>query len=220
MDRLRVLIADDHTLFRYGMQGLLSTQPDMEVVGEATAGEEALALAGELQPDVVLMDIKMPGVNGIEATRRILEDHPHVRILMVTMFEDDASVFTAMRAGARGYVLKDAAKDDVLSAIRTVGRGGAVFSPGIAARLMDFFATTRPAVPREAFPTLTEREREMLHLMAQGASNAEISRLLSLSVKTVANYVSNILHKLQVADRKGAVARAREAGLGRDTEIL
>ena len=216
MERLRVLIADDHTLFRYGMQGLLSTQPDIEVVGEATTGEEALALAGELQPDVVLMDIKMPGVSGIEATRRVLEDHPHIHILMVTMFEDDASVFTAMRAGARGYVLKDAPKDDVLSAIRTVGRGGAVFSPGIAARLMDFFTTTRPAVPREAFPTLTGREREMLHLMAQGASNAEISRLLSLSVKTVANYVSNILHKLQVADRKGAVARAREAGLGRE----
>jgi len=164
-------------------------------------------MASELQPEVVLMDIKMPGINGLEAARRILEDHPHVRILMVTMFEDDASVFTAMRAGARGYVL---------SAIRTVGRGGAVFSPGIAARLMDFFTTTHPAVPREAFPTLTEREREMLHLMAQGASNAEISRLLSLSVKTVANYVSNILHKLQVADRKGAVARAREAGLGRE----
>jgi DNA-binding NarL/FixJ family response regulator len=214
VERLRVLIADDHTLFRYGMQGLLSTQPDIEVVGEATIGEEAVALTGELRPDVVLMDIQMPGINGIEATRRILEDHPRVRILMVTMFEDDASVFTAMRAGARGYVLKDAAKDDVLSAIRTVGRGGAVFSPGIAARLMDFFAATRPAVPREAFPTLTDREREMLHLMARGASNAEISRLLSLSPKTVANYVSNILHKLQVADRKGAVARAREAGLG------
>lgn len=220
MERLRVLIADDHTLFRYGMQGLLSTQPDMEVIGEATTGKEALALAGELQPDVVLMDIKMPGVSGIEATRRILEDHPHVRILMVTMFEDDASVFTAMRAGARGYVLKDATKDDVLSAIRTVGRGGAVFSPGIASRLMDFFTTARPAVPRDAFPTLTGREREIMLLIARGASNAEISRLLSLSVKTVANYVSNILHKLQVADRKGAVARAREAGLGRDTEIL
>lgn len=214
MEPLRVLIADDHTLFRYGMRGLLATQPDIEVVGEAKTGEEAIALVAELDPDVVLMDIKMPGVSGIEATRRILADHPRVRILMVTMFEDDASVFTAMRAGARGYVLKDADKDDVLGAIRTVGRGGAVFSPGIAARLMDFFTTGRPAVPREAFPTLTEREREMLHLMAQGASNVEIARLLSLSSKTVANYVSNILHKLQVADRKEAVLRAREAGLG------
>jgi DNA-binding NarL/FixJ family response regulator len=216
VEPLRVLIADDHTLFRYGMQGLLATQPDIEVAGEATTGDEAVELAGRLQPDVVLMDIKMPGVSGIEATRRILADHPRVRILMVTMFEDDASVFTAMRAGARGYVLKDADKDDVLGAIRTVGRGGAVFSPSIAARLMDFFTTARPAVPREAFPALTDREREMLHLMVQGSSNAEIARLLSLSAKTVANYVSNILHKLQVADRKEAVLRAREAGLGRE----
>jgi len=215
VEPLRVLIADDHTLFRYGMRGLLATQPDIEVVGEATTGEESVASAAELEPDVVLMDIKMPGVSGIEATRRILADHPRVRILMVTVFEDDASIFTAMRAGARGYVLKDAGKDDVLGAIRTVGRGGAVFSPGIAARLVDFFTTARPAVPREAFPTLTDREREMLHLMAQGASNAEIARLLSLSPKTVANYVSNVLHKLQVADRKEAVLRAREAGLGR-----
>lgn len=216
MEPLRVLIADDHTLFRYGMRGLLATQPDIEVVGEATTGEEAVRLAGELEPDVVLMDIKMPGVSGIEATLRILADHPRVRILMVTMFEDDASVFTAMRAGARGYVLKDADKDDVLGAIRTVGRGGAVFSPGIAARLVDFFTTARPAVPREAFPTLTEREREMLHLMVQGSSNAEIARLLSLSPKTVANYVSNILTKLRAADRKEAVLRAREAGLEKE----
>lgn len=219
MEPLRVLIADDHTLFRYGMQGLLSTQPDIEVVGEATTGEEAVALAAELRPDVVLMDIKMPGVNGIEATRRILADHPSIRILMVTMFEDDASVFTAMRAGARGYVLKDAAKDDVLGAIRAVGRGGAVFSPGIAARLTDFFATTHPAVLREAFPTLTDREREMLHLMSQGSSNAEIARLLSLSIKTVQNHVSNIFRKLQVADRTQAVVRVREAGMGRDTGL-
>lgn len=216
MKPLRVLIADDHPLFRHGMTGLLSTQPDIEVVGEATTGEEAVARAEELQPDVVLMDIKMPGISGIEATRRILADHPSIRILMVTMFEDDASVFTAMRAGARGYVLKDAAKDDVLGAIRAVGRGGAVFSPGVAARLMDFFTTSHPAVPREAFPTLTDRERETLHLMAKGSSNAEISHLLSLSPKTVANYVSNILHKLQVADRAQAIIRAREAGLGRD----
>ncbi len=213
MEPLRVLIADDHPLFRHGMTGLLSTQPDIEVVGEATTGEEAVERVEELQPDVVLMDIKMPGISGIEATRRILADHSQVRILMVTMFEDDASVFTAMRAGARGYVLKDAAKDDVLGAIRAVGRGGAVFSPGVAARLTDFFTTSHPTVPREAFPTLTDREREMLHLMAKGSSNDEIARLLSLSAKTVANYVSNILTKLRAADRKEAISRAREAGL-------
>lgn len=218
MEPLRVLIADDHPLFRRGMQGLLSTQPDIEVVGEAKTGEEAIRLAGELEPDVILMDIKMPGVSGIEATRRILAANPHTRILMVTMFEDDASVFTAMRAGARSYVLKDADKDDVLGAIRTVGRGGAIFSPGIAVRLVDFFSTGRPAVPKESFPTLTDREREILHLMARCSSNAEIAHLLFLSAKTIANYVSNILHKLQVADRAGAVARAREAGLGQDRD--
>ncbi len=216
MEPLRVLIADDHPLFRDGMRGLLSTQPDIEVAGEATTGEEAVTLTAELEPNVVLMDLKMPGLGGIEATRRILAANPSVRVLVVTMFEDDATVFTAMRAGARGYVLKDDDKDDVLGAIRTVGRGGAVFGPGIAARLTDFLTTARPAVPREAFPALTDREREMLHLMAKGASNAEIGRLLSLSPKTVANYVSNILHKLQVADRKEATVRAREAGLGQD----
>ncbi len=158
----------------------------------------------------------MPGTGGIGATRRILGANPPIRVLVVTMFEDDATVFTAMRAGARGYVLKDDDKDDVLGAIRTVGRGGAVFGPGVAARLADFLTADRPAVPRESFPTLTDREREMLHLMTKSASNAEISRLLSLSTKTVANYVSNILHKLQVADRKGAVVRARDAGLGQD----
>ena len=216
MDPLRVLIADDHPLFRDGMRGLLSTQPDIEVAGEATTGEEAVRLTGELEPDVVLMDIKMPGFGGIEATRRILSDNPRIRVLVVTMFEDDATVFTVMRAGARGYVLKDDDKDDVLGAIRAVGRGGVVFGPSVASRLADFFATDRPAVPKEAFPALTNREGEMLHLMARGASNAEIARLLSLSPKTVANYVSNILHKLQVADRKEATVRAREAGLGQD----
>lgn len=214
MEKLRVLIADDHPLFRDGMRGLLATQPDIEVAGEATTGEEAVMLVGELRPDVVLMDIKMPGGGGLEATRRILAAEPSVRVLVVTMFEDDATVFTAMRAGARGYVLKDDGKDDVLGAIRAVGRGGAVFGPGVASRLADFFATGRPAVPREAFPALTERERELLHLMTRGASNAEIAQLLSLSHKTVANYVSSILQKLQVADREEAAARAREAGLG------
>ena len=216
MEKLRVLIADDHPLFRDGMRGLLATQPDVELTGEATTGEEAVRLTEELSPDVVLMDLKMPRLGGVEATRRILSENPRVRVLVVTMFEDDATVFTAMRAGARGYVLKDDDKDDVLGAIRAVGRGGAVFGPSVAARLANFFAADRPVVPREAFPALTDREREMLHFMAQGASNAEIARLLSLSPKTVANYVSNILHKLQVADRKEAALRAREAGLGQD----
>jgi DNA-binding NarL/FixJ family response regulator len=211
-EKLRVLIADDHPLFRDGMRGLLETQDDIEVVGEATTGDDAVTVTGELSPDVVLMDIKMPGLNGIEATRRILADAPDTRVLVVTMFEDDATVFTAMRAGARGYILKDDDKDDVLSAIRTVGRGGAVFGPGIASRLTDFLTTARPAVPRQHFPELTDREREMLHLISQGASNSEIARLLSLSSKTVANYVSNILGKLQVADRKEAALRARESG--------
>jgi DNA-binding NarL/FixJ family response regulator len=213
-ETLKTMIADDHPLFRDGMRGLLSTTDDIEVVGEAKSGEEAVELSSELRPDVILMDIKMPGGNGIEATRRILAENPDIRILVVTMFEDDASVFTAMRAGARGYVLKDAEKDDMIGAIRTVGRGGAVFGSGVASRLTDFFTTARPAAPKEAFPTLTDREREMLHLMAKGASNAEIAILLSLSGKTVANYVSNILVKLQVADRKEAARCARESGLG------
>ncbi len=216
MDSLRVLIADDHPFFRDGMRMFLETTPDIVVVGEAATGEEAVAQAEKWQPDVILMDIKMPGMSGIEATRRILEANPGVRVLVVTMFEDDATVFTAMRAGARGYVLKDAQKDDVLRAIRAVGRGEAIFSPGIAARLLDFFTTARPAAARASFPMLTAREREMVHLLARGASNAEIARLLSLSAKTVANYVSNILSKLQAADRGEVVLRAREAGLGQD----
>ncbi len=210
MSRLRVLIADDHPLFRDGLRMLLETLPDIEVVGEATTGEEVQRLTASLQPDVILMDVKMPGVSGIEATRRITQAQPGVRILIVTMFEDDATVFTAMRAGARGYVLKDAEKDDMLRAIRAVGRGEAIFSPGIAARLTDFFTLARPAVPHETFPSLTNREREILQLMSQGASNADIARALSFSGKTVANYVSTILSKLQVADRAEAALRARQ----------
>ena len=210
---LRVLIADDHPLFRHGMRTLLNATPDIEVVGEATTGEESIALAESLRPDLVLMDIKMPGVNGIEATRRIRAAAPEVRILVVTMFEDDASVFTAMRAGARGYVLKDTDKDDMLRAIQGVGRGGAIFSPAIATRVLDFFGATS-TVPQEAFPSLTPRERDILQLLAQSASNAEIAERLYLSPKTVSNYVSAILSKLQVADRAQVILRAREAGLG------
>lgn len=217
MEALRILIADDHPLFRHGLSALLSITPDFEVVGEATTGEEVITLAAKLQPDVILMDIHMPGVNGIEATRRVLHTSPTIRILVITMFEDDASVFTAMRAGARGYMLKDAQKDDMLGAIRAVGRGEAIFSPTIASRLIDFFATPRqfvPPVPPQAFPELTEREREILDLIAQGHSNSEIATRLVLSPNTVRNYVSNVFSKLQVADRAQAIIRARESGLG------
>jgi DNA-binding NarL/FixJ family response regulator len=183
------------------------------VAGEAATGDEAVSLATQLQPDVVVMDLRMPGMNGIEATRRILHTSPNIRILVVTLFEDDDSVFAALRAGARGYVLKDADEAEVLRAIRAVGAGEAIFSPAIATRLMDYFAAQHPAVSKELFPTLTEREREILHLIAKGRTNADIARDLSLSVKTVSNYVSNIFGKLQVADRAEAIIRARDAGL-------
>jgi DNA-binding NarL/FixJ family response regulator len=213
MEPLRVLIADDHPLFRKGMRALLTATPGTEVVGEATTGQEAIELAAELQPDVILMDLQMPGINGIEATRQILHTSPHIRILVVTLFEDDASIFTALRAGARGYILKDAKEEEMLRAIRAAGSGEAIFSPAIATRLMDFFAAPRPAAPKEIFPTLTEREREILQLIARGRANNDIAKELALSSKTVGNYVSNIFSKLQVADRAQAIIRARDAGL-------
>ncbi len=213
MDPLRILIADDHPLFRKGMRALLTATPGTEVVGEATTGQEAIELAAALQPDVILMDLQMPGINGIEATRQILHTSPHIRILVVTLFEDDASIFTALRAGARGYILKDAQEEEMLRAIRAVGSGEAIFSPAIATRLMDFFAAPRPAAPKEIFPTLTEREREILQMIARGRTNNDIAKELALSTKTVGNYVSNIFSKLQVADRAQAIIRARDAGL-------
>ncbi|HEX7434995.1 MAG TPA: response regulator transcription factor [Anaerolineaceae bacterium] len=214
MEKKRVLIADDHPLFRHGIRGLLVATPDFEVIGEATSGDEAITLADELVPDVILMDIHMPGVNGIEATRRILHDHPQIRVLMVTMFEDDASVFTAMRAGAHGYILKDAQKEDLLRAIRAVGSGEAIFSPAIASRMIAFFNSVRPTAPAQVFPELTEREREILDLIAQGLNNNQVATRLVLSSSTVRNYVSSIFSKLQVADRAQAIVKARDAGLG------
>lgn len=214
MSSIRILIADDHPLFRDGMHGLLDSVPDTEVVGEATTGEEVIEEARTLHPDVILMDIKMPGINGIESTRTILASNPHINVLMVTMLEDDESVFAAMRAGARGYVLKGANQAEILRAIRAVVNGEAIFGPGIARRVLGFFSTPRPAVPQRAFPELSEREGELLALMAQGRSNQEIAEQLGLSLKTVRNHVSTIFSKLQVADRAQAVIRAREAGLG------
>jgi DNA-binding NarL/FixJ family response regulator len=215
-DSIRVLIADDHPLFRDGMRGLLGSLPDMEVVGEASSGEQAIELARELQPDVILMDIQMPGINGIEATREILHTSPRIGVLVVTMFEDDDSVFAAMRAGARGYLLKDSSGQEVGHAVRAVASGEAIFGPGVAQRLISFFSAPSPAVSRRAFPELTRREEEILSLVAQGKINQEIAKELFVSLKTVRNHVSNIFLKLQVADRAQAVIRAREAGLGHE----
>jgi DNA-binding NarL/FixJ family response regulator len=214
-DTVRVLIAEDHPLFREGMRGRLDRVADVAVVGEAASGDEAVELAQKLEPDVILMDIKMPGLNGIEATREIQRANPQIGILVLTMFEDDDSVFAAMRAGAKGYLLKDSGGEGVVHAIRAVASGEAVFGPGVAERMIGFFSAPR-AAPKRAFPELTKREEEVLSLVAQGKSNREIARQLFVSLKTVRNHVSNILLKLQVADRAQAVIRARDAGMGRD----
>jgi len=214
MSNVRVLIADDHPVFRFGIRALLEATHDMTVVGEATSGDEVIALAGELHPDIVLMDVRMPGINGIDATHRILHTRPQVRVLVVTMFEDDSSVFAAMRAGARGYVLKEATNEEIVQAIRTVGNGGAIFSPAISTRLIAFFAQPHFSIPKTIFPELTDREREILDLLARGQSTTELGNRLGLSTKTISNYISNILTKLQVTDRAEAIVRARDAGLG------
>jgi DNA-binding NarL/FixJ family response regulator len=216
---IKVLIADDHVFYREGVRALLSNLPEIHVVGEASNGEEVIAKAAELNPDVILMDLKMPGLNGIEATRRIIEKQADIGILVITMFDDDDSVFAAMRAGARGYLLKDADKDELMRAILAVEKGGAIFSPAIAQRMIQYF-TTSPArqsasTKSTEFGELTERELEILDLIAQGHNNTVIANKLSLSIKTVQNYVSSILTKLQVADRAQAIVRAREAGLGK-----
>ena len=213
-EALRILLVDDHPLVRNGLRALLASVPNMTVVGEASGGEEAITQAAELQPDIILMDLHMPGLNGIEATRRIVQAHPHIGILVLTMLEDDASVFAAMRAGARGYLLKGADQADVLRAIGVAAHGEAIFSPPIARRLMQYFENMQPILPPNVFPDLTEREREILGLIARGKSNAEIAGELVLSPKTVSNHVSNIFSKLQVVDRAQAVLRAKQAGLG------
>ena len=210
-DLIRVLIADDHALFRRGVRSLLSTVAEIEVVGEASDGEAAVAMAADLAPDLVLMDLQMPGNGGLAAIRAVTEQSPTTNVLVVTMFEDDDSVFAAMRAGARGYVLKDMDADDFARAILTVGRGEALFSRGIATRMIRFFSEPQPAA--RPFPDLTDSERNVLNLMANGANNTTIARDLSLSAKTVRNYISNIFRKLQVADRAQAIVIARQAGL-------
>lgn len=210
---IRILVADDHPLFRDGLRALLASVEDVEVVGEAADGVDAVDRTLELQPDVVVMDLRLPELNGIEATRRVVEASPHIGVLVLTMVEDDDAVFAAMRAGARGYLVKGSSQGEILAAIRAVGSGEAVFGPAIARRLIDYFAGSRPG-PAQAFPELTPREREVLELIALGESNAAISRELSITQKTVRNHVSNVFTKLRVVDRSQAIVKAREAGMG------
>jgi len=218
MKPIRVLIADDHALFREGVHAILKSVPDIEIVGEAGTGQEALTLASNLTPDVILMDIQMPDLNGVEATQRILKSQPEAGIIIVTMLEDDDSLFSAMRAGARGYVLKGADKAEMLKSIRAVAEGEALFGPAIAARLLNFFhdkpSQPKSESPSPPFPELTDREREILACIARGDTNSEIAEQLTISLKTVRNHVSSIFNKLQVTNRAQAALRARDAGLG------
>ena len=210
---IRVLIADDHPVFRFGLRTLLKADPTLEIVGEATNGKEAIAQASELSPDVILMDLNMPGMNGIQAIRRILTNHPEVHILVLTMFDDDDSVFAAMRAGARGYLLKGAEGGEMLQAIHVISTGEAIFSPSIAQRLMQYFGASRPRGADQPFPDLTEREREVLALIAQGYTNQAIAERLEITPKTVRNHISAIFSKLQVTSRLEAIMRAKDAGM-------
>ena len=209
---VRIVLADDHAVVVEGLRALLSTVEGMVVVGTAASGAEAVRAAVTERPDVLVMDIQMPGLNGIEATREIRRVAPGTAVLMLTMFDDDESVFAAMRAGAYGYVLKGAAPDSILRAISAVAAGEAIFSPAIAARTLSFLHRRQDAAP--AFPELSTREREVLDLIAAGDSNAVIARRLVLSPHTISNHISSIFAKLQVASRSEAIVRARREGLG------
>jgi len=214
---LRVLVVDDHPVFRKGLSALLASLPEADVVGEAADGEQALVLAAKLAPDVIVMDLHMPNVNGVEATRRIVSASPEAGVLVLTMFEDDDSVFAAMRAGARGYLVKGSDTDEVVAAVTAVGRGDAIFGPTVARRILSFLTRPLSAFDQQLFPELSTREREVLDLIASGLGNADIAKRLFLSPKTVRNHVSSVFTKLQVADRAHAIVRARAAGLGRPT---
>jgi len=210
---IRLLIADDHALFREGIRALLSATVDITCVGEAATGEAVIAQIDASRPEVILMDINMPGINGIEATRRILRQHPQAGIIMVTMLEDDASLFAAMRAGARGYVLKGANHLELLQAIRAIAQGQVLFGAAIATRIAHFFAKAQAQDAEQPLPELSEREREILALIARHYTNPEIAQQLGIGEKTIRNHVSNIFNKLQVANRAQAIERARQAGL-------
>lgn len=217
---IRVVVADDHPSFRAGLRAAIDDTADLELVGEAADGAEVVALVHREQPDVVIMDLHMPGADGVAATRTLLEQAPHVAVLVLTMFDDDDSVALAMRAGARGYLVKGARRAEIVRAIESVADGGVVFGPAIARRVSQFFsegvASGEAPANQAAFPELSEREREVLDLMASGCNNAVIAQRLSISPKTVRNHASSIFTKLVVADRSQAIIRARDAGLGRN----
>jgi DNA-binding NarL/FixJ family response regulator len=215
---ITILIVDDHAPFRSGLRNTLSDIEDIAVSGEAASGQQALAAVTAQPPDIVLMDIQMPGLNGIETTRRLIDSAPQIGVIMLTMFDDDESVFAAMRAGARGYLLKGANKNEIAHAIRAVAHGEAVFGPALARRMMGYFTDVarimRNKTDPEGLPELTEREREVLDLLARGAGTSDIAAVINISEKTVRNHLSNIYGKLRVTDRVQAVLRARRAGLG------
>jgi DNA-binding NarL/FixJ family response regulator len=213
MDTIRLLIADDQTITRSGLRSLLAAQENLEIVGEAHDGGEAIEMALSLQPDVILMDLRMPRMNGIEATRRIHRTSPHIGILVLTVFEDDTSVFPAIRAGACGYLLKNTEQAELLRAIHTVATGGAIFSPGTAQKVLGYLHAPLPDVPDQLFDELTAREREILELIAQGKTNTEIATRLNLSPKTASNHISNVLLKVHAADRAKLMLMALEAGM-------
>ncbi|MBW3576873.1 MAG: response regulator transcription factor [Actinobacteria bacterium] len=217
MSPRRVLVVDDHALFREGLAAILASLPDVVVVGSASDGTEAISAVEELQPDIVLMDLHMPGMNGVEATRRITAGWPHIAVLVLTMLEDDRSVFAALEAGAHGYLLKESGRAELAGAIHAVSAGQAVLDGSIARRVLSSAGrrTDERRMPDpQAFPLLTQREREVLDLVARGLTNPAIASRLFLSEKTVRNHVSNIFTKLHVTDRAAAVARARDAGYG------
>ncbi len=213
-DTRRILVVDDHDEFRRGLEALIGVTDAMELVGSARDGADAVPLALELQPDVVLMDLHMPRLNGIEATQRIVASSPHIGVVVLTMLEDDESVFAALRAGARGYLLKGSRRAEILRAIEAVGSGEVILGPRIAERVTAYFRQVQSGPAPQVFPELTDREREVLSLIAAGRENAEIARELGVSTKTVRNHSSNIFTKLQVAHRAQAIVLAREAGLG------
>jgi len=212
MEPIRILICDDHDAFRAGLRAMLATDASLSVVGEAADGATAVSQAAELQPDVILMDLQMPRLNGLEATRRIVIANPHIRILVLTMSDDTATVFHALQAGARGYILKGARKADIVRSIQNVVNGEVVFGAAVAQQVIRHFTRVQADVRAEAFPQLSERESEILNLMAQELPNEAIAERLGISLKTVRNHVSNICTKLQVSDRTAAVLRAKGSG--------